>query len=135
VGRYTQVFVGPCAEWLVPRERTSADVDDNPLLEELKQILGFVCSEGELPVVTREGEEFVRFTFYPAELRGKHPRRDLSYTNAGSLDWDVTAVELSDVDRAAEVRWFASAYKAELRQLTAHFKSEPRLNWSLHVWA
>jgi hypothetical protein len=128
------VVIGPCAEWLVPRERTSDCVDDHPILEELRHVLYHVKSEGELPVVTRDGAEYVLFAFWPGEQRDGHPDRDLWHSNSGSLGWHVAAVDLSKIDRRAEVRWFASAYKVELKRLTAHFGSRPQLSWSLHAW-
>jgi hypothetical protein len=126
------VYIGPCADWLIPRDRVSTVYWDHPILEELGSSLECVLCGGEFPVVTRDEREYVRFAFYPREHRDGFPDRELYF---GSWNpWTDVAVELSGVDRKAEVRWFAKAYKAELKRLATHFGSKPELNWSLHAW-
>ena len=51
------VYVGPCAEWLVPLAETSSAEEEVPILAELGRSLYYVASEGQLPVVSGEGGE------------------------------------------------------------------------------
>lgn len=130
MSRMISAFVGPYAEWLVPSDRASPWVKDAPILEDLGS-LSYVTSQGELPTVMLDEVEYVRFTFWPDEIRDGAPPRDLY---SGSYGWLAVAEDLSEVDRQAELRWFAGAYKGELDRLARHFEAAPRIHWGVLAW-
>jgi hypothetical protein len=91
----------------------------------------YVACQGELPTVMLDEVEYVRFTFWPDEIRDGGPARDLY---SGSYGWLAVTEDLSEVDRQAELRWFAGAYKGELDRLARHFGAAPRIHWGVLAW-
>jgi hypothetical protein len=130
MSRMINAFAGPYAEWLIPRDCTSNWVNELPILEATGG-LSYVACQGELVTVIIDGVEQVRFTFWPDERREGCPARDFYH---GSFGWHAATVDLSAVDRQAEVRWFAKTFKEDLKQLAAHFGSEPQLRWGMLAW-
>jgi hypothetical protein len=127
MSRMISTFVGPYAEWLVPCYRSSPWVKDAPILGDLVS-LSYVACQGGLPTVMLDEVEYVRFTFWPDEIRNGGPARELYF---GSL---AVTEDLSEIDRQAEVRWFAGAYKGELDRLAGHFGTAPRIHWGVLAW-
>ena len=130
MSRMISAFVGPYAEWLVPCDRASPWVKDAPILEDLGSLSCMAC-QGELPTVMLDEVECVRFTFWPDEIRDGGPARDLYF---GSYGWLAVTEDLSEVDRQAELRWLAGAYKGELDRLARHFGAAPRIHWGVLAW-
>jgi hypothetical protein len=122
---YQNLYVGPYAEWLV-----QAGEDDYDLLEELVHpALRSNTGQDGIPEVRVKGVYYRRHCFIPRVKRLKKPQR--------CMDFDETVVAVEDwneVDRQAEIDWFAKAFEKELNALASHYGREPHLRWGMVAW-
>jgi hypothetical protein len=133
------VYVGPYAEWLLDRNL-------NGRTDELVDILGY---EGErrgpdmlevnighsgLPRLKRDGRELwclcchPYFDKYMIEEYAVRPPRNFAW---GSYDARNSVLDLSQIDRAAEVSWFESTYGRRLSWLAGLLGIPPMVRWGV----
>ena len=111
---YQNLCVGPYVEWAVPVKQGPKPIPDTPEWEWLSEDGGLRLADlmGNIPEEKRGRIHYRVYRFVPGSGRSGEPKRTM-YVGGG----DVGVIDLTDVDRQAEVAWFARAYRAELRQL------------------
>jgi hypothetical protein len=119
------LLVGPYAEFRVlpghPGRFSPEDEDGDPLCWET-----LVYSAGP-------NERLPEWFRYGPGVQGRSDTpRAMYFTDRGGVfppDQD-----LSNVDREAEMNWFAATFREELRLLSEHFGAPPRIRWGIVFW-
>src|SRR5437879_246721 len=112
MGMYNNLFVGPYAQWEVPAKHqahTPGDTLDWVLVEQ--GVFHQQSYGGELPGRIRRKREFFYHTLMPAEKRPEGPEREMYFSGQGYLG--VGTLDLTEVNRQAEIDWFAQAFEGE----------------------
>lgn len=118
------VYVGPFAKFIVPEGEPKA----YPPRDESGEFLFWD------DLIFDNGLDWPRpagsvYCFMPeVEMRPGYPQRKLHF-----FDF-IDGVDLTSVDRSAEVEWFAATYAPELSVLASHFGTGPSLHWGLVAW-
>jgi hypothetical protein len=132
VSYWTSLFVGPYAEWAVPVGKGPVPETPEWAWFHERMVVDLQMNLGELPELERDGGRYHLYRLMPSEERPGAPGRSMYFGGKASLGFG--ALDLTEVDRRAEVRWFAEAFCAELRQLADHVGAEPALRWGAVKW-
>jgi hypothetical protein len=128
------LFLGPYAEWLVPERKHRPGFRETPLAETLLGgwVLYLQHFLGDIPQVKRGRTLYYRYTFMPQQERPNQPKRRMCFSPD---DYWPEAEDLTEIDRQAEMNWFAKEFGEELRTLATHFGGPPAIRWGLVGWS
>jgi hypothetical protein len=129
---YSNLFVGPYAEWLVRTSKRLPPFLNSPLDQSLIEGMKLYWPD-ELPDVRRGGVRYHRYVFMPREARPEMPSRPLYFSGKGGPD-NIGIQDLTEVDTRGEIDWFLRAFREELQALAEHFGGPPSLRWGLVHW-
>jgi hypothetical protein len=125
MGLVRSVYVGPFGRFVVPEGKPNA----YPPRDDKGEFLFWD------DLIFDKGLDWPRppgsvYCFMPEiDMRPAYPDRELHFS--GSF---IDGVDLTCVDRAAEVEWFAAAYASELNVLARYFGGDPSLHWGIVAW-
>jgi hypothetical protein len=147
MGLHTRIYIGPYATWLVPQDAWLASFEwpgktlpqwrgDKALYEEVFRVF----PEAALAIVgidwggaVVDGRPFLAFFGLPREARRGTPQRVMlmQTDQYGVFQPSPQPTDWTGLDQEAEVRWFQSAFAAELARATDLFGGPPTYRWGL----
>lgn len=136
MGICNYLYVGPYAEWQRPCQPGDASIP--PAVQDAWERvvwdgpLEYQNYYGAPPEEVIGGVPHRCYRLLPTlELEGGPSRRMVFVDKDGM---DVGALNLTDTDRAAELRWFTESYRDRLADLAAGFSHPPAIRWGVLSW-
>jgi hypothetical protein len=129
MGMFNELFVGPYAAWRVDVPETEEDFIRTAAWQSIvgEGVLDWKNYLGDHPGTKRCAAEHGHHVFMPRSERPGKPQRPMRFGDKGCFGLEI--LDLTDVDRQAEIAWFADKFRPELRKLAEYFGSEPLLRW------